>query len=60
MTTTMHGSLSYGKTLKSGDKFLKDPKECTTRFSWQTVTYQAASVGSYNERCGTDNEISVR
>jgi len=27
---------------------------------WQTLTYQAGSVGSYNERCGTDNEISVK
>ncbi len=23
-------------------------------------TYQAASVGSYDEHCGTDNEVSVR
>jgi hypothetical protein len=56
----MDGSRSYGKTLKSLDKFSKDPKDCTTIFSWQRLTYQAASVGSYDERCGTDNEISVR
>jgi hypothetical protein len=56
----MDGSRSYGKTLKYPDKFLKDPKYCTTSFSWQRLTNQAAYVGSYNERCGTDNEISVR
>jgi hypothetical protein len=58
--TTMDGSHWYGKTLKSPDKFSKDPKDCTTSFSWQRLTYQAASAGSYDERCGPDNEISVR
>jgi hypothetical protein len=59
-STTMDGSRSYGKTLKSPDKFLKDPKDCTTRFSWQRLTYQVASVGSYDERCGTDNKCKVK
>ncbi len=60
-STTMDGSRSYGKTLKSPDKFSKEPKiYCTTSFSWQRLTYKAASIGSYHERCGTDNEISVR
>jgi hypothetical protein len=59
-STTIDGSRSYRKTLKSPDKFLEDPKYCTKRFSWQRLTYQVASVGSYDERCGTDNEISVR
>jgi hypothetical protein len=59
-STTIDGSRSYGKTLKSPDKFSKHPKDCTTSFSWQRLTNQAAYVGSYDERCGTDNEISVR
>ncbi len=56
----MDGSRSYGKTLKSLDKFSKDPKDCSASFTLQRLTYQAASVGSYGERCGTDNEISVK
>jgi hypothetical protein len=59
-STTMDGSRSCGKTLKSPNKFSKDPKDCTTSFSLQRLTYQAASIGSYDEGCGTDNEISVR
>ncbi len=110
-STTMDGSRSYGKTLKSPDKFSKDPKRLHHRLFlanahlpgsfcrqlwktlwngqwdkcickgwetrpyqvasagcspyqpptiWQTITYQAASVGNYDERCGTDNTGSVR
>jgi hypothetical protein len=37
-STTMDDSSSYGETLKSGDKFSKDPKDCTTSFSRQMLT----------------------
>ncbi len=36
------------QNLKISGQVLKDPKDCTTRFSWQRLTYQVASVGSYN------------
>jgi len=35
-------------------------KDCITGFCWQTRAYQAPSVGSYDERCGTDSEINVK
>jgi hypothetical protein len=35
-------------------------KDCTTSFSRQTLAYHAPSAGSYDERCGTDSEISVK